>query len=39
MLLGKRFGFKGNPQMTCLEDNSKAEGVCFGYGVTESVSN
>ena len=21
------------------EDNSKAEGVCFGYGVTESVSN
>ena len=38
-LLGKRFGFKGNPRMTCLEDSFKAEGVYFGYGVTESVSN
>ena len=25
--------------MTCLEDSFKAEGVYFGYGVKESVSN
>ena len=36
-LSGKCSGFKGNPQITGIEDNFKAEGVSksFGYGVIE----